>query len=265
MTYPLIQVQELSKTFASQRDRYPTLRDRVAGVYKAFLSKNKNVAPAAHVYALRNISFTAQGGEAIGIVGSNGSGKSLLLKILSRITPPTSGHAQIAGKVSSLLDVGTGFHHDLTGRDNIFLNAAILGMRKEQIEQKYDSIVAFAKMEQHIDIPVKHYSSGMYVRLGFSIAAHLTPDIFFIDEILSVSDREFRLAALEVLQKFVAEGKIIFFVSHDLELIERLCKRVLWIEKGLLRMEGSSERVLQQYRAYFADKTEEALQPSVLR
>ena len=199
-------------------------------------------------WALRDVSFEVKQGEVIGIIGRNGSGKSTLLKILSRITEPTAGRAVLAGRVASLLEVGTGFHPELTGRENIFLNGAILGMTQQEIRRKFDEIVAFAETEKFLDTPVKHYSSGMYVRLAFAVAAHLEPEILVVDEVLAVGDTEFQKKCLgkmdEVSRK---QGRTVLFVSHNMEAVLRLCTRGILLESGGVRAIGDAKRVVSAY------------------
>jgi lipopolysaccharide transport system ATP-binding protein len=202
---------------------------------------------ATEFWALRGVSFDVATGDVIGIVGPNGAGKSTLLKILSRITPPTLGHIELDGRVSSLLEVGTGFHPELTGRENIFLNGAILGMLKSEIRRKFDAIVAFAELEQFIDTPVKHYSSGMYVRLAFSVAAHLDPEILIIDEVLSVGDLHFRNRCLGRMRDIRDEGRTVLFVSHDLTSVRQLCNRAVLLTGGTVAAMGTPEEITRRY------------------
>src|SRR5215510_7823 len=187
---------------------------------------------ATDFWALDDVSFNVRVGDVVGIIGPNGAGKSTLLKILSRITPPTKGYIDLDGRVSSLLEVGTGFHPELTGRENIFLNGAILGMFREEIRRKFDAIVSFAELDKFIDTPVKHYSSGMYVRLAFSVAAHLEPEILIVDEVLSVGDIHFRNRCLGRMQDLRNEGRTVLFVSHDLTSVRQLCTRALLMNGG---------------------------------
>lgn len=202
----------------------------------------------ASFWALKDLDFTIQPGEIVGIIGRNGAGKSTLLKILSRITPPTTGRAEINGRVASLLEVGTGFHPELSGRDNIYLNGAILGMRREEITSKFDEIVAFAEVERFIDTPVKHYSSGMYVRLAFAVAAHLEPEILVIDEVLAVGDAAFQEKCLGKMDSIArTTGRTILFVSHNTAAIRSLCRRALLINSGRLAFDGPVEEALSRY------------------
>ncbi len=252
---PIIEVKNIGKkyTINHQRGNYVALRDILAGAFRnpfSFLKRNiKGVFETKEPFwALKDVSFTVNKGEVIGIIGRNGAGKSTLLKILSRITPPTTGEINIHGTVGSLLEVGTGFHPELTGRENIFLNGAILGMKKAEIVQKFDEIVAFAGIEKFLDTPVKYYSSGMYVRLAFSVAAHLDPDILIVDEVLAVGDAEFQKKCLgkmeEITQK---EGRTILFVSHNMSAIRKLCKKTIWLQNGSIVEHGDTENILKKY------------------
>ena len=212
------------------------------------------------VWALKDISLEVQHGEVVGIIGHNGAGKSTLLKILSQITRPTSGRVEIYGRVSSLLEVGTGFHPELTGRENVYLNGAILGMKKAEIDHKFDEIVAFAEVDKFIDTPVKHYSSGMYVRLAFSVAAHLEPEILLVDEVLAVGDVFFQKKCLGKMGTVAKEGRTVLFVSHNIVAIQALCSRSIWIDNGQKRIDGKSPRVVG---AYISDSTTNSLRQSI--
>jgi lipopolysaccharide transport system ATP-binding protein len=203
--------------------------------------------PATDFWALRDVSFDVRVGDVVGIIGPNGAGKSTLLKVLSRITPPTAGHIDLDGRVSSLLEVGTGFHPELTGRENIFLNGAILGMLRAEIRRKFDAIVSFAELEKFIDTPVKHYSSGMYVRLAFSVAAHLEPEILIIDEVLSVGDLHFRNRCLGRMREMRDEGRTVLFVSHDLTSVRQLCNRAVMLLAGRVEQDGAPDEVTRRY------------------
>jgi ABC-type polysaccharide/polyol phosphate transport system ATPase subunit len=200
------------------------------------------------MWALRDISFEVQEGESLGIIGNNGAGKSTLLKLLSRITAPTSGEIRIRGRLSALIEVGSGFHPELTGRENIFLNGSMLGMTRSEITRKVESIVEFAGVSEYIDVPVKRYSSGMYVRLGFSIAAHLDPDILLLDEVLAVGDIVFQTKCLDLISRLREEGRTIVLISHDLAAIQRLCDRALLLHRGQLEMEGNPTDVVDHYQ-----------------
>jgi lipopolysaccharide transport system ATP-binding protein len=199
------------------------------------------------IWALKDLNFTVEQGEVLGIIGRNGAGKSTLLKILSRVTAPTSGHARAKGHIASLLEVGTGFHQELTGRENIYLNGAILGMNKREIQGKFEEIVAFAEIGQFIDTPVKRYSSGMYVRLAFAVAAHLEPEILLVDEVLAVGDAAFQKKCLGKMGNVAKEGRTVLFVSHNMVAIQSLCKRALYLKKGKLYEDGDSVSVINKY------------------
>jgi lipopolysaccharide transport system ATP-binding protein len=201
----------------------------------------------AHVWALRDVSFSAAPGEIVGIIGRNGAGKSTLLKILSRITRPTEGEAELRGRLGSLLEVGTGFHPELTGRDNIYLNGAILGMRRADIDRRFDAIVAFSEIGRFLDTPVKRYSSGMYVRLAFSVAAHLEPDILVVDEVLAVGDAEFQKKCIGRMQTVVGEGRTVLFVSHNMAAVKSLCTRAIFIQDGHIAADGDVDAIVDRY------------------
>jgi len=199
------------------------------------------------IWALKDVSLAIKRGEVVGIIGRNGAGKSTLLKILARITEPTEGYGEICGRVGSLLEVGTGFHPELTGRENIYLNGAILGMKRAEIARKFDEIVAFSEVDRFIDTPVKHYSSGMYLRLAFAVAAHLEPDVLLVDEVLAVGDIGFQRKCLGKMEDVAKEGRTILFVSHNMGAIVRLCSRALWIDNGQLRLDDTSSTVVASY------------------
>ena len=212
-------------------------------------AKGSASAEISEFWALRDVNFEIQHGEVVGILGRNGAGKSTLLKILSRITEPSEGRAVVHGRVASLLEVGTGFHPELTGRENVFLNGAILGMGREEIRRKFDEIVAFAEIERFLDTPVKRYSSGMYMRLAFAVAAHLDPEILIVDEVLAVGDVEFQRKCLGKMQGVSNEGRTVLFVTHNMAVVERLCSRALLFESGRLAMDGTARQVLSAYLA----------------
>jgi lipopolysaccharide transport system ATP-binding protein len=199
------------------------------------------------IWALKDINFTVQQGEALGIIGHNGAGKSTLLKILSQVTMPTSGMIKVKGRIASLLEVGTGFHPELTGRENIYLNGAIMGMSRAEVNRKLDEIVDFSGVEQFIDTPVKRYSSGMYVRLAFAVAAHLEPEILIVDEVLAVGDAEFQKKCLGKMGDVAYEGRTVLFVSHNMGAISNLCRSIYWLERGKLHLNGPTEYVVSQY------------------
>lgn len=230
--------------------RYKSLRQVLSqAVNRSFrrLLKDKTVREDEIFWALKDVSFEVGENEAVGIIGRNGSGKSTLLKILSRVTPPTEGRMKIRGQVGSLLEVGTGFHAELTGRENVFLNAAILGMKKREIQRKFDEIVAFSEIEKFIDTPVKRYSSGMYVRLAFSVAAHLDPQILIVDEVLAVGDAAFQQKCLERMRKLKDADKTVFFVSHNMYAVQMLCSKVFLLDKGKLISAGRPDEVIHEY------------------
>jgi lipopolysaccharide transport system ATP-binding protein len=204
---------------------------------------------AGHIWALQDVTFDVAEGSALAIVGKNGAGKSTLLKLLARITEPTLGYADVAGRVGALLEVGTGFHPELTGRENVYLNGTILGMTREDVRRRFDDIVEFAGVERHIDTPVKWYSSGMYVRLGFAVAAHMEPDILIVDEVLSVGDAEFQRRCLGRIDGATHEGRTVLFVSHNMQAVRRVCKDAIMLEHGRLVAEGSLESVVRTYLA----------------
>ncbi len=218
-----------------------TLTDLIA------LRSKKEDADARDLWALRDVSFDVRRGEAIGIIGQNGAGKSTLLKILSRITEPTAGHIEIRGRVSSLLEVGTGFHPELTGRENIQLNGAILGMTRREIRERFDEIVSFAEVARFIDTPVKYYSSGMYMRLAFAVAAHLEPEILIVDEVLAVGDASFQAKCLRKMNDVASHGRTVLFVSHNMPAVKALCQRAVWLSRGSVVEIGTSESVVNRY------------------
>lgn len=253
-----IRAEGLSKKFhiGKLHGKNKTLRETVMDTFTAPVRKiskilRGKVAGASElddtIWALRDVSFEIKQGEVIGIIGRNGAGKSTLLKILSRITEPTRGFAEIHGRISSLLEVGTGFHSELTGRENIYLNSAILGMKRAEIDKKFDEIVAFAEVEKFLDTPVKHYSSGMYLRLAFAVAAHLEPEILLVDEVLAVGDARFQKKCLDKMETVGKQGRTVLFVSHNMPAVTRLCKRVILLNEGKLEHDGSSHQVVSMY------------------
>jgi len=237
-----IRVNSLSKRYVLGGAAHNSLRDVIAGMFS-----RSGRQPAEEVRALDDVSFSVNEGETLGIIGRNGAGKSTLLKILSRITKPTGGSVEIRGRVGSLLEVGTGFHNELSGRENIYLNGAILGMKRSEIEARFDEIVAFSEIERFLDTPVKHYSSGMYMRLAFSIAAHLEPEVLIVDEVLAVGDVAFQKKCLGKMRDVGQKGRTVIFVSHDMNAITRLCDRVIWIKDGKLRLDGAAKDVVGEY------------------
>jgi lipopolysaccharide transport system ATP-binding protein len=205
------------------------------------------------IWALQDVSFHVDEGEVVGIIGRNGAGKSTLLKILSRITYPTSGKIKVKGRIVSLLEVGTGFHDELTGRENVYLNGSILGMRKREVDQHFDAIVAFSGVEQFIDTPIKRYSSGMRLRLGFAVAAHLDPDVLIVDEVLAVGDAAFQKKCINAMEGLRSGGRTVLFVSHNLAAVENLCSRGIWIDAGRIRMDSGAKETIAGYMASFID------------
>jgi lipopolysaccharide transport system ATP-binding protein len=253
---PAIRVEGLSKQYrigARRTGSYRTLREAILQAGANSWQRVKALArgtPAAEppsVWALRDVSFAVQPGEVVGIIGRNGAGKSTLLKVLSQITEPTSGRVELRGRVVSLLEVGTGFHHELTGRENIYLNGAILGMRRREIARKFDDIVAFAEIDEFIDTPVKRYSSGMYVRLAFAVAAHLEPEILVVDEVLAVGDQAFQKKCLGKMGEVSRSGRTVLFVSHNMATVLNLCETVLTLERGRLVFAGACREGIEFY------------------
>jgi lipopolysaccharide transport system ATP-binding protein len=254
MAPTVIRAEGLSKRYAlGQRERYGALRDVLTNAFTASSrrrsanGRSARDADAASVWALKDVSFEIQQGELIGIIGRNGSGKSTLLKILSRITEPTSGQVVVIGRVGSLLEVGTGFHPELTGRENVFVNGAILGMKRAEITRKFDEIVAFSEVEAFIDTPVKHYSSGMQMRLAFAVAAHLEPTILLVDEVLAVGDVAFQKKCIGKMGDVARQGRTVLFVSHDLTSVQVLCQRAIRLSRGQVKGIGP---VGEQITAY---------------
>lgn len=243
-----IRARDLAKQYRigaiRQRDMgYVTLRDAIAERLRGRTQK----ATTTELWALNGVSFDVQQGEVVGIIGRNGAGKSTLLKVLSRITEPTRGRAELYGRVASLLEVGTGFHPELTGRENIYLNGAILGMRKREIDRNFDAIVQFAEVEKFIDTPVKFYSSGMYVRLAFAVAAHLEPEILIVDEVLAVGDARFQKKCLNKMQDVGQQGRTVLFVSHSMQSILRMCQRAILLNQGQVVADGPAQQVVGVY------------------
>lgn len=249
MSDNIIEVRNLGKKYIinHQRERYTMLRDVITRKVRNIGKRKLETGEREEFWALKDVSFDIKQGDRIGIIGRNGAGKSTLLKLLSRITEPTTGSIGINGRVASLLEVGTGFHPELTGRENIYLNGAILGMSKQEIRNKFDEIVEFAEVEKFLDTPVKRYSSGMYVRLAFSVAAHLEPEILIVDEVLAVGDVQFQKKCLGRMKKVGNEGKTVLFVSHNLAFIQSLCNKGLVLHEGKNMYEGTSEESIYFY------------------
>jgi lipopolysaccharide transport system ATP-binding protein len=247
---PIITLENVSKRYRIGQSRLPysTLRESlVEAIRSPFKKLLQNNGPSQFVWAVDDVSFEVNAGEVVGIIGRNGAGKSTLLKMLSRITEPTKGRITLYGRVGSLLEVGTGFHAELTGRENIYLNGAILGMGRNEIARKFDEIVSFAEVEKFIDTPVKHYSSGMYLRLAFAVAAHLEPEILLVDEVLAVGDARFQRKCLDKMQDVGNKGHTVLFVSHNMPAITRLCPRAILLDKGRVLSDGPSYQVAGAY------------------
>ena len=253
MSTPAITVENLGKryTIGHQPANGDGMRHAIEGAMREPLAWLRSVRQKklqqTDFWALKDVAFQAKQGEVVGIIGSNGAGKSTLLKILSRITAPTEGRIRIDGRIASLLEVGTGFHQELTGRENIFLNGAILGMTRSEIIRKFDEIVEFSGVEEFLDTPVKRYSSGMYVRLAFAVAAHLEPEILIIDEVLAVGDAAFQKKCLGKMGSFARSGRTVLFVSHNMEAVRNLCQRVIWLKDGRLHKDGKADEIIEDY------------------
>jgi homopolymeric O-antigen transport system ATP-binding protein len=248
---PIIRAEDLSKEYriGAVQGSYSTLRESLMATVRTPFRRRRAASRTTDptVWALKDVSFEVQPGEVVGVIGRNGAGKSTLLKILSRITDPTRGRARIRGRVGSLLEVGTGFHPELTGRENIFLNGAILGMKRSEIARKFEEIVAFAEVERFVDTPVKHYSSGMYLRLAFAVAAQLEPDILLIDEVLAVGDASFQRKCLKKMEDVGQQGRTVLFISHNITAITRLCGRAILLDEGRIVRDGPTHEVSSMY------------------
>lgn len=264
MSHPVITVENLGKRFqiGTLDKGADTLREALMDIAKAPFRRLKSLAGHAEsqgeFWAIRNLSFEVQRGDVLGIIGRNGAGKSTLLKLLSRISDPTEGRAVIRGRVASLLEVGTGFHNELSGRENVYLNGAILGMRKAEIDRKFDEIVEFSGVEKFLDTPIKRYSSGMKVRLAFAVAAHLEPEILIIDEVLAVGDVDFQNKCMGKMRDVAQSGRTVLFVSHNIAAVQALCNRAILLEGGTLTCDGTTEFVLEKYlKSAQGDRTSE--------
>jgi len=257
-----IRVNHLGKkyTIGGPQEPYLTLRDAIVNSVKAPFRRLNQTPPDEGFWALKDVSFDVTQGEVVGIIGRNGAGKSTLLKILSRITAPTEGTVELHGRVGSLLEVGTGFHPEMTGRENIFLNGSILGMKKTEIEQKFDEIVKFAEIEKFLDTPVKRYSSGMYVRLAFAVAAHLEPEILVVDEVLAVGDAAFQKKCLGKMGEVAKEGRTVLFVSHNMNAIEQLCNSCLLLESGKIKYFNNDVKTVT--KKYLFDESQQSDLPA---
>ncbi|MBK7216806.1 MAG: ABC transporter ATP-binding protein [Candidatus Promineofilum sp.] len=250
---PAIRLQKVSKRFAFTPDTPQSVLESVISVV------SRRRAKAQDLWAVRDVTFDIEPGRCVGIIGRNGSGKSSLLKLIARIIQPTTGQIEVRGRVSALLELGAGFHQDLTGRENIYLNASVLGLNRQQTEGLFDEIVAFSELGRFIDMPVKHYSSGMYMRLGFSVAIHVRPDILIVDEILAVGDQTFQAKCMDRIMEMKRAGVTILFISHDLSTIGNLCSDVIWLDRGRVRQVGPAEQVLAQYRDHLFQRVGEQL------
>jgi lipopolysaccharide transport system ATP-binding protein len=261
-----IEIEGVSKRYllGGQNQQYVTLREQMLDVIRVpFRRPTRTRDREKYLWALEDVSLTIERGSVFGLIGPNGSGKSTLLKILSRITAPTSGRARLRGRVGSLLEVGTGFHPELSGRDNIFLSGAVLGMRREEVRSKFDEIVAFAEIERFLDTPVKHYSSGMYVRLGFAVAAHLEPEILLIDEVLAVGDLAFQKKCLEKMERVAEGGRSVIFVSHNLAAVQRICTSGVLLHSGRTVAVGQVKEVVDNYLSSIYGSTDGTARSSV--
>lgn len=249
---PIVRVEGLSKQYflGSRESAYDTLRESVVEAMRSPLKRLRTANGQRNretIWALQNVSFEVAPGEVLGIIGRNGAGKSTLLKVLSRITQPTSGRVELFGRVASLLEVGTGFHPELTGRENIYLNGAVLGMKRTDIERKFDQIVEFSELEKFLDTPVKRYSSGMYMRLAFAVASHLEPEILVVDEVLAVGDAQFQKKCLGKISNVATQGRTVLFVSHNMIAVQSLCQRVVWLDQGEVIKHGTTNSVVSDY------------------
>jgi lipopolysaccharide transport system ATP-binding protein len=252
MTDVAIRAEGLSKLYRiGKRQKYYSLRETVMDMVKAPLLRFRNAAPPNGddnmLWALKDVSFEVKRGEVVGVIGSNGAGKTTLLKLLSQITEPTEGYAEINGRVGSLLEVGTGFHPELTGRENIYLNGTVLGMKKREIDRRFDEIVSFAEVKKFIDTPIKHYSTGMHMRLAFGVAAHLDTEILLVDEVLAVGDAAFQKRCLGKIEETRQSGRTVFFVSHNMTPIVQLCTRVIWLDSGKIMQQGAPREITARY------------------
>jgi ABC-type polysaccharide/polyol phosphate transport system ATPase subunit len=247
----VIQLEHAAKRYRTGRSR--TVVDLVAGTVSGLLGRSEEVHSAtrgkidANIWALRDVSFEVAEGAGLGIIGRNGAGKTTLLKLISRVTWPTSGKVRVAGHVVSLIELGAGFHPELTGRENVYLGGGLFGLTRREIDKQFDAIVQFADVERLIDTPMKRYSSGLYARLGFSVAIHSNPDIVLVDEVLSVGDAAFRRRALEALRQLIVHGKTVLFISHDMWNVRRLCSQILWMEEGRVRAYGPAAEIAERY------------------
>ena len=260
---PAIEVQQVWKSYltGSGAYRYQTLRDTLAAGAARLIGRKSAAEPRRRFWALQDVSFNAEQGETVGLIGRNGAGKTTMLKIIARITRPTRGRGVIHGRVGSLLEVGTGFHPELTGRENVLLNGAILGMKRAEVLSKFDEIVDFAEVSEFIDTPVKRYSSGMKMRLAFSVAAHLEPEVLLVDEVLAVGDNEFQKRCLNRIIDIAQEGRTVVFVSHNMGTIERVCSRAILLHEGAVRADGPAQDVVHAYHGLTTSTTVDEYDP----
>jgi len=261
---PSIVAESLSKQYRIGEQIEDLFQERLIRWLRHPFRKNGSRKPET-IWALKDVSFKVEAGEVLGIIGRNGAGKSTLLKVLSKITYPTSGRLNINGRVAALLEVGTGFHGDLTGRENVFLNGSILGMTKKEIGAKLDAIVAFSGVERFLDTPVKHYSSGMFLRLGFAVAAHLEQEVLLVDEVLAVGDASFQKKCLSAMDEMRSGGRTVLFVSHNMAAVENLCSRALWIDNGQIKLDGKAKEVIEAYMAANAEASSLAVDLSTIQ
>jgi lipopolysaccharide transport system ATP-binding protein len=236
-----ISFDDVSKRFVLRHERAYTVLESMIGLVKPTRRRTEEF------WALRDVSFEIVAGETFGIIGPNGAGKSTVLKLMARILEPTSGEVTVRGRISPLLELGAGFHPELTGRENVYLNAALFGVSQAEAQDRYDQIVEFSELRDFIDAPLKHYSSGMYMRLGFAVAANIIPDVLLVDEVLAVGDEAFQKKCLSKIEEFRREGRTIVFVSHDLPTVRRICHQALWLDRGQVRATGPSEQVVDDY------------------
>jgi len=252
-----IQLDLVSKQFVLHRERPRSFLELVTRGWKRRLVER--------IWALREVTFSVHSGETVGVIGDNGAGKSTLLKLITGVIVPSSGQIHVRGRVAALLELGAGFHSDLTGRDNVFLNGSVLGIRRQEIQRKFDDIVAFSELDEFIDVPVKHYSSGMYMRLAFAVAIHMDPEILLVDEVLAVGDQSFQARCLQRIRDLKSQGVTILFVSHNLDTVASLCSHVVWLEHGQVQLDGAVEEVLGAYRESVASHGQPSAQQRVVR
>lgn len=242
MSQPVITLENVSKEFKLSKLRVRSLQERFVALF------NREMRGKHQFWALKNVSFSIVAGETVALLGTNGSGKSTILKLISRIIDPTTGTITVSGRLSALLELGAGFHPDLSGRENIYLNGSILGLSRKEMDQKLDDIITFADIGEFIDAPIRNLSSGMQMRLGFSVAVHVDPQVILVDEVLAVGDHNFQLKCLERISRLQKQGVTILFVSHDFEIVGRLCSRAIWLDHGTVRADGSPQEVLHRIK-----------------